>query len=111
MTMYQNQSKQVMKIRLPYYGTNKCESTEFFLRINRDTIIRQNNKGTCMVIDAAFPGDRRVIKKEAEKILKYKDPIIENQNMWNMKEKLTSVTIWATGTFPESLRKYLSNIR
>jgi len=33
-TMYQNQSKQVMKVRLPYYGTNKCEPTELFLTIN-----------------------------------------------------------------------------
>jgi purine-nucleoside phosphorylase len=63
-----------------------------------------------MVIDVVFPGDRKVIKKEAEKILKYKDLIIEIQNMWNMKEKLTSVIIWATGTFSKSLRKYLSNI-
>jgi hypothetical protein len=35
----------------------------------------------------AIPGDRNVIKKEAEKILKYKDPIMEIQNMWNVKVK------------------------
>ena len=29
-----------------------------------------------MLIDVAVPGDRNVIKKEAEKILKYKDLII-----------------------------------
>jgi len=28
-----------------------------------------------MLIDVAIPGDRNVIKKEAEKILKYKDLI------------------------------------
>jgi len=39
-------------------------------------IIHDNKKGICMVIDAAVPGDRNVIKKEAEKILKYKDLII-----------------------------------
>ena len=33
--MYQNQLKQVMEVRLPYYGTNKCEPTELFLTINR----------------------------------------------------------------------------
>jgi len=32
-------------------------------------IIRDNEKGTCMVIDTAIPGDRNVIKKVAEKIL------------------------------------------
>ena len=30
-----------------------------------------------MLIDVAIPGDRNVIKREAEKILKYKDLIIE----------------------------------
>jgi len=35
MTMYQNQSKQVMKLQLPYYGMNKCKPTELFLTINR----------------------------------------------------------------------------
>jgi len=39
-------------------------------------------KGTCMLINAAIPGDRNVIKKEAEKILKYKDLITEIQYMW-----------------------------
>ena len=32
-----------------------------------------------MMIDVAIPGDRNVIKKEAEKILKYKDLTIEIQ--------------------------------
>ena len=35
MAMYQDQSKQVMQVTLPYYGTNKCELTELFLTINR----------------------------------------------------------------------------
>jgi len=34
-------------------------------------IIHDNKQGTCMLIDVAIPGDRIVIKKEAEKILKY----------------------------------------
>ena len=38
-----------------------------------DTIIRDNEKRTCMLIDVAISGDRNVVKKEAEKILKYKD--------------------------------------
>jgi hypothetical protein len=33
-------------------------------------IIRDNEKGTCVLIDVAISGDRNVIKKEAEKILK-----------------------------------------
>ena len=40
-----------------------------------------------MLIDVAVSGDRNVIKKEAETILKYKDLIIEIQRMWNVKKK------------------------
>jgi hypothetical protein len=37
-----------------------------------------------MLIDVAIPGDRNVIQKEAEKILKYKDLTIEIQRMCGM---------------------------
>ena len=40
-----------------------------------------------MLIDVAVSGDRNVTKKEAEKILKYKDFTIETQRMWNVKNK------------------------
>ena len=40
-----------------------------------------------MLIDVAISGDRNVIKKEAEKVLKYKDLTIEIQRMWNVKNK------------------------
>ena len=50
-----------------------------------DIIIRDNEKRTCMLIDVAISGDRNVIKKEAEKILKYKNLTIEIQRMWNVK--------------------------
>jgi len=51
-----------------------------------------------------------VIKKEAEKILKYKDLTTEIQRMWNVKTKAIPVTIGATGTISKSFRKYVSNI-
>ena len=35
-----------------------------------DIIIRDNENGTCMLIDVAISGDRNMIKKEVEKILK-----------------------------------------
>jgi glycine cleavage system protein P-like pyridoxal-binding family len=47
-----------------------------------------------------------VIKKEAEKILKYKDITIEIERMWNVKTKVTLVIIGATGTISKSFRKY-----
>jgi hypothetical protein len=75
-----------------------------------DIITRDNEKGTCMLIDVAISGDRNVIKKEAEKILKYKDFTIEIQRMWNVKTNVIPVIIGATGTISKSFRKYLSNI-
>jgi hypothetical protein len=50
-----------------------------------DLIIHDNKKGMCMLIDVAISGDRNVIKKEAERILKHKIFILEIQHMWNVK--------------------------
>jgi hypothetical protein len=63
-----------------------------------------------MLIDVAISGDRNVIKKETEKILKYKDLTIEIQRMWNVKSKVIPVIIGATGTISKSFRKSVSNI-
>ena len=63
-----------------------------------------------MLIDVAISGDRNVIKKEAEKILKYKDLTIEIQHMWNVKTKVIPVITGATGTISKTFRKYVSNI-
>jgi hypothetical protein len=57
-----------------------------------------------MLIDVAISGDRNVIKKEAEKILKYKELITEIQCMWKMKVKVMPVIIGATGSISKSLQ-------
>jgi len=77
-----------------------------------DIIIRDNEKGTCMLIDVAISGEINVIKKEAEaeKILKYNDLAIEIQRMWNVKTKVIPVIIGATGTISRPFRKYVSNV-
>jgi hypothetical protein len=63
-----------------------------------------------MLLDVAISGDRNVIKKEGEKILKHKDPKTEIQRMWTAKAKAIPTITGATGTFSKSLRRYLSNI-
>jgi hypothetical protein len=63
-----------------------------------------------MLIDVVVPGGRNVIKKEAEKILKYKDLTIEIQRMWNVKTQVTPVITGATGTISKSFRKHLSSV-
>ena len=63
-----------------------------------------------MLIHVKISGDRNVIKKEAEKILKYKDLKIEIQRMWKVKTRVIPRIIGTTGTISKSFRKYVSNI-
>jgi hypothetical protein len=62
------------------------------------------------LIDVAIPGDRNVIQKEAEKILKYKDLAIETQHMWNVKTRVIPVIIGANRTISKSFRKYVNTV-
>ena len=82
MKMFQNQQKQVKEARW-----NQQVQTDRTIPNHKPDIIRDNEKGTCMLIDVGISGDRNVIKKEAEKILKYKDLAIDIQRMWNVKNK------------------------
>jgi hypothetical protein len=75
-----------------------------------DIIIHDNEKRKYMLIDVAISGDRNMIKKEAEKILKYKELTIEIQRMLNVKTKVIAVLIGTPGTISKSFRKYASNI-
>jgi hypothetical protein len=75
-----------------------------------DIIICDNEKRTHVLIDVAISGDRNVIKKEAKRILKYKDLTIEIHCMWNVKTKVIPEIMDATGTISKSFRKYVSNI-
>ena len=89
---------------------NQCVQNNRTIPNNKpDIIIRDNERGTCMLIDAANSGDRNVIKKEAEKILKYKDLTTEIECMWNVKTQVIPAIIGATGNISKSFRKYVSN--
>jgi hypothetical protein len=80
-------------------NNNNNNKTDRTIPSNKpDIIIRDNEKGTCMLIDVAISGDRNVIKKEADKILKYEDLTIEIQRMWNIKTRVIPVVIGGTGT-------------
>jgi hypothetical protein len=48
-----------------------------------------------MLIDVAISGDRNVIKKEAEKILKYKDLTTEIQRHVECKNKSDTSNNWS----------------
>ena len=90
---------------------NKQVQTDRAIPNNKpDIIIRDNEKITCMLIYVAIPEDRNVIKKETEKILKYKYLTIEIQRMWKVKTRIIPVIIGTTGTISKLFRKYVSDI-
>jgi hypothetical protein len=64
-----------------------------------------------MLIAVAISEDKNMIKRAAEKILKYKDLTTEIQRMWNVKTKLKPIIIEVTGTISKSFRKYPNHIR
>ena len=72
-------------------------------------MICDHEKGTFMSTDVAISGDRNVIKKESENILKYKYIITEIQRVWNVKTKVIPVIIGATGTISKTFRKKKQN--
>ena len=47
-------------------------------------MIHVNKQETYMLLDAAIPREKKVIKRGAEKILKYKDCTVENECMWTV---------------------------
>jgi hypothetical protein len=97
-------------VKVTILWNQQVQTDRKILNNNPGIKIRDNEKGTCMLIGVAISGDKNVIKTEAEKILKYKDLTIEIQRMWNVKTKVIPVITGATGTISKSFRKYVSNI-
>jgi hypothetical protein len=52
-------------IRLSYYEINNCTPRYASLTSNTDITIRDNGKGTRILIDSVISGDRNETKKEA----------------------------------------------
>ena len=57
-----------------------------------------------MLIDVPISGDKNVINREAEKILKYKYLTTETQCMWNVKDNVIPLITGSTGTISKSFR-------
>ena len=79
--------------------------TDWTIPNNKPDIIIRDKHGTYVLRDVAIPGNRNVIKKEAENILQYKDLITEIQRMWNVKEKVIPVITGATETILKPIRQ------
>jgi hypothetical protein len=108
--MYQNWPKKSHEVKVTTLWNQQVRTDRTIPNNKLDIIIHDNKKGTSMSIDVAICGDRNVIKKEAEKILKCKYLVIEIQDMWNVRARVILVIIGVTGTISQSLRQYLNNI-
>jgi len=85
---------------------NQQVQTERTIPINKpDVIIRDSEKGTCILLDIGISGDRNmIIKKEDEKIIKYKYLTTEVRRMWHVKTEVIPGTRWATRTISKPLK-------
>jgi hypothetical protein len=63
-----------------------------------------------MLIDIAISGDKNVIKKKVEMVLKCRNLRIGTQRTQNVETEVRPVTIKASGTISQSFRKYLNTV-
>ena len=65
----------------------------------------------CKIIDVAVPGDTRVVKKEEEKIEKYRDLAIEIGRIWKKRANTAvPIVIGALGTISKNHLMYLGEL-
>ena len=64
----------------------------------------------CKIIDVAVPGDTRVVKKEEEKIEKYRDLAIEIGRLWKKRANIVPIDIGALGTISKNHLMYLGEL-
>ena len=64
-----------------------------------------------MIIDVAIPVCQNIVKKEAEKITKYRDLEIELKKFWELKRVQTiPIVVGALGSVTESIGTYLEKV-
>ena len=64
----------------------------------------------CKIIDVAVPGDTRVVKKEDEKIEKYRDLAIEIGRIWKKRANTVPIVIRTLGTISKNHLMYLAEL-
>ncbi|KAI5731215.1 hypothetical protein M8J77_006429 [Diaphorina citri] len=90
---------------------NQPVQTDRTINANKpDIIVRDRKEKMCLIIDVAIPADMNIERKEAEKILKYKDLGIEIERMWNTTVKIIPIVIGALGVVPKSLKENLQSL-
>ena len=87
---------------------DKAILTDKKVKCNRpDITIHDTEKRECIFVDMAIPVCINVIRKEAEKITKYRDLEIEVQKCWNLRKVRTvPIVIGALGTVSKGILDY-----
>ena len=86
-------------------------STDRTIEVRKpDLILIDKIVDECKIIDVAVPGDTRVVKKEEEKIEKYRDLAIEIGRIWKKKAKTIPIVIGALGTLSKNHLMYLEEL-
>ena len=85
--------------------------TDHVLEARRpDLVLVDKKKRSCKIIDVAVPGDRRIEKKEKDKIEKYQDLGRELQKIWNVKVKIIPLVVGSLGAIPKQFGNRLKQI-
>jgi hypothetical protein len=80
-------------------ANNKCKSTAPH---KPDIIVCNNENGTCMSIDSETSTGRNMVKKQAQKIVKYEYLITEIQCTWKINTKVKPITVGSTEAISKS---------
>ena len=76
-----------------------------------DITIHDTKERVCTFIDVSIPVCNNIIKKEAEKLTKYRDLEIEVQKCWNLRKVTTiPIVIGALGTVSKGLKDFLKEL-
>ena len=88
---------------------DKSLLTDKKVKCNRPDITIHNKKNReCYLVDVSIPVCNNVLRKEAEKITKYRDLEIEIQKCWNLRKiKTIPIIVGALGTVCEGILEYI----
>ena len=75
-----------------------------------DTCFRNKKTNTCLPIDISCPADGNITRKQAEKLTKYSDLLVEVSRMWQCRTLVVLGVLGALGKVHASIAQWLDII-
>ncbi|XP_068691565.1 uncharacterized protein [Montipora foliosa] len=76
-----------------------------------DIVVVNKQDRKCTIIDIAVPADKRIVKKENEKVEKYQDLKREIARMWNMRAmQMVPIVVGSLGSVTKNFDKWLGKL-